>query len=79
MKPNRNWRGGLLPASLVLCLLLFLLVGGLYFTRYLQDQIFKERTTQLNEITSQVRVNLGNALDSHWNYLTAAEIGRAHV
>ena len=72
MKPNRNWRGGLLPASLVLCLLLFLLVGGLYFTRYLQDQIFKERTTQLNEITSQVRVNLGNALDSHWNYLTAA-------
>ena len=72
MKPNRNWRGGLLPASLVLCLLLFLLVGGLYFTRYLQDQIFKERTTQLNEITSQVRVNLANALDSHWNYLTAA-------
>ena len=31
-----------------------------------------ERTTQLNEITSQVQVNLENALDAHWNYVTIA-------
>ncbi len=61
-----------LPAVLAISLLLFLLVGGTYFTGYLQRQIFAERTTQLVEITSQVRVNLSNALDSHWNYLTAA-------
>ena len=60
------------PTVLAVCLLLFLLVGGIYFTKYLKVQIFKERTTQLNEITSQVRVNLDNALDAHWNYLTAA-------
>ena len=61
-----------LPAALTACLLLFLLVGGVLFTRYLQTQIFLERTTQLAEITSQVRVNLDNALEAHWNYLTAA-------
>ena len=61
-----------LPAVLAICLLASLLAGGVYFTRYLQAQIFLERTTQLNELTSQVRVNLTNALDAHWNYLTAA-------
>ncbi len=65
-------RNFLLPAALVVGLLLFLLTGSKYFTLYLQQQIFIERTTQLNEITSQVRVNLKNALDSHWNYLTTA-------
>ncbi len=51
---------------------LFLLVGGIYFKGYLDQQIFIERATQLNEITAQVRENLNNALDSHWNYLEAA-------
>ena len=61
-----------LPAALTACFLLLLLVSGFYFARYLQAQIFQERTTQLNEITSQVRVNLGTALDAHWKYLNTA-------
>ena len=60
------------PAALAACLLLFLLAGGAYFSQYLKDRIFMERTTQLNELTAQVRVNLANALDAHWNYLSAA-------
>ncbi len=72
MRPKKDWRGILPPAALAVCLLLFLLVGGSYFAKYLQRQIFKERTMQLNEVTSQVRINLKNALDSHWNYLTTA-------
>ncbi len=62
----------ILPAALTGCLLLSLLVGGSFFMRYLRAQIAEERTTQLLEITAQVRVNLDNALDAHWNYLTAA-------
>ena len=61
-----------LPAALTACFLLLLLVSGFYFARYLQDRIFEERTTQLNEITAQVRVNLSVALDSHWKYLNTA-------
>lgn len=72
MRPDRKKYHIAFPAVLAFCLLLFLLISGRYFANYLQAQIFEERTTQLNEITSQVRTNLDNALDSHWNYLTAA-------
>lgn len=65
-------RPAVLPVILALCLLLFSAGSGTYFTKYLKHQIFEERTTQLNEITSQVRVNLSNALDFHWNYLITA-------
>lgn len=73
MESERKKQFKVLPAILVVCLLLFLVTGGIFFTRYLKEKIFQERTTQLAEITSQVRVNLDNALDSHWNYLTAAD------
>lgn len=95
MRTKEQKRNVVLPAVLSVCLLLFLTAGGAYFTRYLQEQIFVERTTQLDEITAQVRANLDNALNFHWNDLTAAvniieqgerpgqgdvsEIGRAHV
>ena len=72
MKSDGKKNSIVLPMVLVACLLAFMTVGGVYFTKYLQRQIFLERTTQLNEITSQVRANLSNALDSHWNYLTIA-------
>ncbi|MCM1089190.1 MAG: hypothetical protein NC419_13625, partial [Muribaculaceae bacterium] len=67
-----NKRNMVLPAALVLGLLAVLLAGTSFFTHYLENQIFVERTSQLVEITAQVRVNLSNALDTHWNYLTAA-------
>ncbi len=72
MKAERKKQHMVVPAAFMVCLLLFLFAGGFYFTGYLQEQIFAERTTQLNEITSQVRTNLGNALESHWNYLSSA-------
>ena len=72
MKPLKKTYHIAFPAALAVCLLLFLLIGGSYFTKYLQARIFEERTTQLNEITSQVRANLDNALNFHWNYLTTA-------
>ena len=61
-----------LPVLLAACLLACLLIGGSFFTKYLQVKIYEERTTQLTEITSQVRVNLSNALDAHWSYLNTA-------
>ena len=60
------------PAALVVGLLLFLMVGGIAFRRYLEQRIYEERTDQLNEITSQVYVNLNNTLSTHWSYITFA-------
>lgn len=72
MKSNDKKHNIVLTVFLAVCMFLFLLAGGIYFTKYLRKLIFEERTTQLNEITSQVQINLDNALDARWNYLTAA-------
>lgn len=70
---SKNKKQGLaFLAALVTALVVFLLVGGIYFFNFLRERIFEERTAQLVEITSQVRVNLNSALDAHWNYLTTA-------
>ncbi|MCM1523623.1 MAG: response regulator [Ruminococcus sp.] len=62
----------ILPAALTACILILFVLGGFFFKNYLDGQIYEERTTQLVEITSQVRVNLDNALNSNRNYLSAA-------
>ncbi len=72
MKLHGRKRNILLSAALTAALLLALLSGGLGFNHYLQKQIFIERTSQLTELTAQVRANLNNALDFHWRYLAAA-------
>lgn len=69
---QRNKSSIIFTSLPIACLLLFLLAGGILFTKYLQKQIYTERAMQLDEITSQVGITLKNALDSHWNYLTAA-------
>ena len=61
-----------LPVVLIAGLLLSLIVGGAFFSHYLEQRIYKERTDQLNEITSQVYVNLDNMLSTHWNHITFA-------
>ena len=72
MRPKSKKLHITLPATLVAGLLLFLVVGGVSFTRYLALRIYEERTDQLNEITSQVYVNLDNSLNVHWLYITFA-------
>ena len=72
MKPKIKEWNITLPAVLVIGLLLFLVVGGVSFERYLEKRIYEERTDQLNEITSQVYANLNNSLNVHWVYITFA-------
>ncbi len=72
MKPKEKIHRIIVPAAFAVCLLLFLFAGCFYFTGYLQQQIFLERTTQLNEITSQVRANMEHAFSSCWNRLSTA-------
>ena len=72
MEPESKKLHIILPAALAAGLLLLLVVGGVYFARYLERQIYEERTTQLIEVTSQVQTNLNNSLDTQWRYLTVA-------
>lgn len=63
MRAESKRKNLVLPLTLTICLFVFFLLGGLFFMRYFNSQIFEERTTQLLEITSQVRTNLRTALE----------------
>ena len=72
MRPKSIKRHITLPAVSAVGLLLVLVISGVFFIRYLEQRIYEERTDQLNEITSQVYVNLNNMLSTHWNDITFA-------
>ena len=72
MRPKSIKRYITLPTVSAVVLLLVLVISGVYFMRYLDQRIYEERTDQLDEITSQVYVNLNNTLTTHWSYITFA-------
>lgn len=51
------------------------LSGGRFFRRYLDEQIYKERVSQLTESTELLYTNLENTLDSQWIYVSSVISG----
>ena len=49
--------------------------GGSFFRRYLNEQIYKERVSQLTESTQLLYTNLENTLDSQWIYVSGIVSG----
>lgn len=49
--------------------------GGRFFRRYLNEQIYKERVSQLTESTELLYTNLENTLDSQWIYVSGIVSG----
>ena len=49
--------------------------GGKFFKGYLNEQIYKERVSQLTESTELLYTNLENTLDSQWIYVTGIVTG----
>lgn len=48
------------------------LAAGILFIRsYMMQQTFRERSSQLEEMLSQIRVNLDYGMDTHWNLVTS--------
>lgn len=64
--------GMMLACVLIVC---GLLAGGNLFSRYLNEQIYKERVSQLTESTQLLYTNLENTLDSEWIYVSAVISG----
>ena len=61
----------LLPSALTLLLLALLLTGGLYLRAFFMEQAAQERSVQLKEMSSQIRVNLDYNLETHWNLVAS--------
>ena len=61
-KRSENWSRKVFICVLIICG--FTAGGGVFFERYLNEQIYKERVSQLTESTQLLYTNLENTLDS---------------
>lgn len=66
---SKYWIPLLSAFAMVVCLL----VGVLYIRSFMVQQTMKERTSQLEEMIEQIRVNLEYGLEIHWNLLEGIE------
>ena len=63
----------LVPTMFSAVLVCALVMGVLYIRNYLMKQTIQERSSQLEEMVSQIQVNLNYGLETHWNLVTAIE------
>ena len=73
MLKRKNINKYLLPALFVVLLLVSIASGALYIRSYLVKQTVQERSTQLEDMLSQIRINLEYGLETHWNLVSAIE------
>lgn len=73
MLKRKNINKYLLPALFVVLLLVSIASGALYIRSYMVEQTVQERSTQLEDILSQIRINLEYGLEIHWNLVSAME------
>lgn len=74
MFKRKNINKYLLPALFVVLLLVSIASGALYIRSYLVKQTVQERSTQLEDMLSQIRINLEYGLETHWNLVSAMEL-----
>lgn len=70
MPKRRNIKKYLVPVLFALVLTAALTVGVLYIRSYMMKQIVQERSSQLEEMISQIRANMDTGLETHWNLVT---------
>ena len=70
MSKRRNITKYFIPALFAFVLTAALGVGVLYIRSYMMKQTVQERSSQLEEMTSQIRTNLDIGLETHWNLVT---------
>ena len=63
----------LVPILCAVILVVILVSGIVYIRSYMSKQAVQERSSQLEEISSQIRVNLGYGLEFHWNLVYSIE------
>lgn len=70
----------ILPALIALVMAASLVAGVMFIRSYMMQQTFRERSSQLEEMLSQIRVNLDYGMDTHWNLVTSVyeSVGGKH-
>lgn len=70
MPKNKNKNKYIGPVLLMLVLVACLISGIIYIRSYMMQQTIKERSYQLEEMISQIRVSLDYGLEAHWNLVS---------
>lgn len=70
MLKRRNITKYFIPVLFAFVLTAALVIGVLYIRSYMMKQTVQERSSQLEEMTSQIRTNLDIGLETHWNLVT---------
>ena len=61
------------PILCAVILVIILVIGIVYIRSYMAQQAVQERSSQLEEISSQIKVNLGYGLEFHWNLVSGIQ------
>ena len=70
MAKRKNITKYLLSMLFALVLAVSLAAGVLYIRSYMMKQTVQERSSQLEEMISQIRANMDSGLEMHWNLVT---------
>ena len=67
----KEYRQYLVHGIFILSLITLLVLGGSYLRSFFMKQAEQERSCQLEEMSSQLRVNLHYNLETHWNLVAS--------
>lgn len=73
MSKKQRKKNYIMPMLCAFLLLIILCIGIFYIRSYMVQQTVEERSSQLEEMIAQIRVNLEYGLETHWNYLSGLE------
>ena len=66
IKPE-NIKKYILPLTLIIVLSIMMVMGIVYIRSYMNQKAAAERAAQLEQISSQIKVNLEYGLDNQWS------------
>lgn len=64
----------MIPLLSAFVMVVCLVLGVIYIRSFMLQQTTEERTSQLDEMIEQIRVNLEYGLETHWNLLEGIEV-----
>lgn len=71
---DNKFKKYIIPLLSVFVMVVCLVVGIVYIWSFMMKQTTEERTSQLDEMIEQIRVNLEYGLETHWNLLEGIEV-----
>ncbi|MDD6571898.1 MAG: hypothetical protein PUF12_05835, partial [Thermoflexaceae bacterium] len=71
---NKTLNKYIIPLLSVFVMVVSLVLGIAYIRSFMMRQITEERTSQLDEMIEQIRVNLEYGLETHWNLLEGIDM-----